>query len=225
MSTQPRGPHRLPPGRHGIPADQVAANQRERILAALAERVGSAGYAKMTVEEIIQRAGVSRRTFYQHFPNKEEAFLAAYDEAARRIIGQIELAYSSHSDFVASARAALECCLEELAGSPDIAMMGIVEIFSAGPKALERRNAILRRLTGLLAEHTGDLPPSPLGPSLAAETIVGGVLEVIYNRVQRHETGKLPELLPDLLYCVLSPFLGHERAAAEREKAVHSRVR
>ena len=54
-------------------------NQRERMLAAVVEVVGQVGYASMTVSDVISRAGVSRRTFYEHFANKEDVFLAAYD--------------------------------------------------------------------------------------------------------------------------------------------------
>lgn len=217
MSPQARDSQKLPPGRHGISAGEVVENQRLRILAAVAASVSSAGYSKTTVEDVISRAGVSRKTFYQHFSNKEDAFLAAYDHAAERVLSSVQEAYSAHGGYVSSARAALERCLDELAADPDVARMGLVEIFAAGPKALERRSDILRRLTELITEHTSDLP-STLGSSLTAETILGGVLEVIYNRVQRGEARQLPDLLPDLLYCVVAPFLGHERATEERAK-------
>lgn len=219
MSPQARDSQKLPPGRHGISAGEVVENQRLRIFAAVAASVSSAGYGKTTVEDVISRAGVSRKTFYQHFSNKEDAFLAAYDHAAERVLSSVQEAYSAHGDYVSSARDALERCLDELAADPDVATMGLVEIFAAGPKALERRSDILRRLTELITEHTSDLPPTALGSSLTAETIVGGVLEVIYNRVQRGEVRQLPDLLPDLLYCVVAPFLGHERATEERAKA------
>ena len=74
-----RQPHQLPPGRHGLPRAFVASNQRERILDAVADVASLAGYASMSVEGIIATAGVSRRTFYDHFADKQEAFLAAYD--------------------------------------------------------------------------------------------------------------------------------------------------
>src|SRR6516164_3645667 len=76
-----RRPPQLPSGRHGLLRSFVAANQRERILSAVAEAVAELGYAEMSVEAVITRAGVSRRTFYEHFKNKEDAFLAAYDTA------------------------------------------------------------------------------------------------------------------------------------------------
>ncbi|WP_406688254.1 TetR/AcrR family transcriptional regulator [Saccharopolyspora sp. ID03-671] len=218
----PRAQRRLPPGRHGIPAEQVAGDQRERILAAATAAVGERGYADATVEDFISRAGVSRKTFYQHFANKQAAFLAAYDQVAERVVGAVREAYTAHDDYVTSARDALECTLRELAVDPDAAMLGIVEIFAAGPEALRRRSAIIGALTELITEQTRDLPQAAPGASFTAETIVGAVLEVLYNRVQRGEADRLPDLLPDLLYCVVAPFLGHARATEERAKALPS---
>ncbi|WP_158628659.1 TetR/AcrR family transcriptional regulator [Saccharopolyspora rhizosphaerae] len=219
-ATAPRAPRKLPPGRHGIPADQVAEDQRGRILAAVVTAVGERGYGGATVEDFTSRAAVSRKTFYQHFANKQAAFLAAYDETADRVVSALRNAYSAHADYVASARDALECTLRELAADPDAAVLGVVEVFAAGPEALRRRGEIIRTLTELITEHTRDLPQAAPGASFTAETIVGAVLEVLHNRVQRGEARQLPDLLPDLLYCVIAPFLGHERATEERAKVL-----
>src|SRR5215510_16276228 len=80
-----RRPDQLPSGRHGLLPSFVAANQRERILSAVAQATAELGYADMSVEEITARAGVSRRTSYEHFKNKEDAFLAAYDAAVHQV--------------------------------------------------------------------------------------------------------------------------------------------
>ena len=78
--TRGRDLHQLPPGRHGLPRAFVAANQRERILSAVGDVASVAGYSDMTVEGVIVTAGVSRRTFYEHFKSKDEAFLAAFED-------------------------------------------------------------------------------------------------------------------------------------------------
>src|SRR5258708_16794739 len=80
----PRRLHQLPSGRHGLSRSFVAANQSERILSAVAQAAAELGYAEMSVEAIIARAGVSRRTFYEHFRNMENAFRAAYHSVLRR---------------------------------------------------------------------------------------------------------------------------------------------
>src|SRR3954463_3168983 len=69
----------LPRGRHAAPREVVAESQRERLLVAMADAVAEKGYAHAAVADVIERAGVSRRTFYEHYANKEECFLAAYD--------------------------------------------------------------------------------------------------------------------------------------------------
>jgi AcrR family transcriptional regulator len=215
----PRDQRKLPPGRHGIPADQVADDQRGRILDAVVTAVGRRGYADATVEDFVSGAGVSRKTFYQHFANKQVAFLAAFDGVANRLVTAVHAAYSAHEDYVSSAREALESTLRELAADPDAAALGIVEVFAAGPEALRRRGEIISSLTEVITEQTRNFPQTALGASFTAETIVGAVLEVLYNRVQRGEAEQLPELLPDLLFCVVAPFIGEQRATEERAKA------
>lgn len=215
----PREPRKLPPGRHGIPANQVADDQRGRILAAVNACVGETGYARATVEDFLGHAGVSRKTFYQHFANKEAAYLAAYDDLAEQVVTAAQKAYSAQDDFVSSAREALRSTLHELSIDPAAAVTCIVEVFAAGTAALERRAEIIRRLTELISDRTEDLPQTAPGRSFTAETVVGALLEVLYNRVRRGEAEQLPELLPDLLYCVTAPFVGHERAAEQRAEA------
>ncbi|HEX4307950.1 MAG TPA: helix-turn-helix domain-containing protein, partial [Solirubrobacterales bacterium] len=70
---------RLPPGRHGLPRDFVVHNQRERLIAGLAEAVAEKGYGGTTIADITRHAAVSRRTFYEHFDGKDECFVAAFD--------------------------------------------------------------------------------------------------------------------------------------------------
>lgn len=224
MGDKSRKPHQLPPGRHGLGSDFVAGNQRERILTALAGAVSENGYANTSVDSIIKLAGVSRRTFYEHHSSKEDAFLAAFDSAVGRITAEVVRAYSGHDDFVEAARAGLECCLRVLAEDPAVARMVIVEVLSAGPEALQRRREVLSALTDRIVQASQGLPETPIGPELTAETIVGAVLQVIYNRVSRGEADRLPDLLPDLLYNVLVPFLGHKRAADERAKTLPKSV-
>src|SRR5688572_25236353 len=87
-----REPHQLPPGRHGLPRAFVVQNQRERILAAVGDVVSVAGYRDMSVEDVIVTAGISRRTFYEHFKNKQDAFLAAYDAVLVQLLSIVQSA-------------------------------------------------------------------------------------------------------------------------------------
>jgi AcrR family transcriptional regulator len=212
-----RQSHQLPPGRHGLSRAYVARNQRERILAAVADVTSAASYAEMTVEDIIVTAGVSRRTFYEHFKNKEEAFLAAYDEAAAELVEHVMTAMDSAEDFAGRARAGLSAFLDFLGARPALSRMCIVEALAAGPEAIVRRNGVMSAFAAAIEEDARRLLDDAV-PSLTAETIVGGIYEVVYTRVLRGEIRELPDLLPDLVYSALLPYLGPETAAAERRR-------
>lgn len=213
-----RAAHQLPPGRHGLSRSFVARNQRERILAALAEEVSENGYPGVSVEDIVTRAGVSRKTFYELFGNKEEAFLAAYDEAAGRLISSVRAAYASESTFPARFGAGFLTFFEVLAASPAFARMCIVEVLAAGPAAVERRTRVMAEFARLIDENAHSMLKTPTPPPLVAETIVGGVCEAVYRRIAAGETELLPELLPDFIEAALLPYVGTDEAAAYRRR-------
>jgi AcrR family transcriptional regulator len=218
-----REPHQLPPGRHGLPRAFVAQNQRDRLLSAVADVVSAAGYGDMSVEDVIVTAGVSRRTFYEHFKNKDDAFLAAYDQIVELLLGQVRAAYLSEEDFIGRLRAGLGAFLELLAREPAFARMCIVEVAAAGIEAVRRRNETMATFARLIDENARDLE-TPLAPSpLTGETIVGGIFEVVYTRVVQGEIRSLPELLPDLLYSALLPYMGPEIAADEYRRMLSER--
>lgn len=212
-----RQPHQLPPGRHGLPRGFVTSNQRERILDAVADVTSMAGYAAMSVEDIIVTAGVSRRTFYDNFKSKDEAFYAAYDAAVDQLVEHVQQAFASAGGFSARVRDCLGAFLQFLADEPRFADMCIVEVFAAGPLALERRNAVMAGFAELIRTAASELPETRQPPSLTAETMVGGIYEVVYSRILQGETARLLELQNDLAYSVMLPYLGH--AAASREAA------
>lgn len=213
-----RQPHQLPPGRHGLPRSFVASNQRERILDAVADVASLAGYASMSVEGIIATAGVSRRTFYDHFADKQEAFLAAYDAIVALLVERVQSAFVANTTFAGRVRDCLAAFLTFLASEPRFADMCIVEVLAAGPEAVERRNGVMKAMAALIQAAAGDLKEGHQPPPLVAETIVGGIYEVVYSRVLQGKTEELPqELQHDLAYSMMLPYIGH--AAARREAA------
>lgn len=219
-----RAPHQLPPGRHGLARSFVARNQRERIIAAVAQVASVHGYGEMSVQHIVREAGVSRRTFYEQFKNKDQAFLAAFDGAAALLTASIRKAVDAETLPEAKISAAFGAFLEILAASPAFAKMCIVEVLAAGPEAIDRRARVMEEFTQMFkegAEDTlGDHAPSPL----IAETIIGGVYETVYRRVARGDTAELPALLPDLVESALLPYLGEQRATAERKRLIAQRA-
>jgi len=206
---------KLPSGRHGLPPSFVARNQKERIMAALAQAVAHTGYSAMTVEDVIQRAGVSRRTFYDHFTGKEEAFLAAYDGVAAQLYQQVLDAFLSAPAGADQLAACLSAFLRFVASEPEFADMCVVQVLAAGPRAIDRRDRIMRQFEAIFDEVGRVIDPPDPPPPLTSETLVGAVYEVVYKRVLRGETATLLELLPDVVYACVLPYVGR-RAALDR---------
>jgi AcrR family transcriptional regulator len=218
-----RQPHQLPPGRHGLPRSFVIQNQRERILAAVADVTSAASFGEMTVEDIIVTAGVSRRTFYEHFKNKDDAFLAAYDEAAGQLTERVVAAVQAEEGLAEQARAGIGAVLDFLGNEPAFARMCIVEVMAAGPEAIARRNAAMSVFADLIDQNARRELGEGAPPRLTAETVVGGCYEVVYTRVLRGEIRELPALLPDLTYSALLPYVGHDVAAEQRRALIDAR--
>jgi AcrR family transcriptional regulator len=210
-----RLPNQLPPGRHGLSRTFVEANQRERLLAAVAETVTDMGYVATAVEDVIACAGVSRRTFYALFSNKEEAFLAAYEDGVERLLDAVDEAYAHGESWAQRARNGLAAFLLGLAENPELAHLCIVDVLAAGPAALARRDVAMQRFVDMVEDGRDAAPEGIVVPSMAAQTVVGGIHEVIYTRIVRDETAGLPELLPELAYAMLLPFIGQQAALEE----------
>jgi AcrR family transcriptional regulator len=198
-----------------LPRAFVVQNQRERILSAVGDVVSVAGYPDMSVEDVIVTAGVSRRTFYEHFKNKQDAFLAAYDAVLLQLLSTVQAALESEETFPARMRAGLAAFLDFLSREPAFARMCIVEAMAAGPDAIARRNGAMAAFATLIADNARELG-TPMDPQpLTAETIVGGIYEVVYTRIVRGEIRQLPGLLADLLYPALLPYQGKQAALDE----------
>jgi AcrR family transcriptional regulator len=198
-----RAPHQLPSGRHGLLPSFVAANQRERILSAVAQAAAELGYVEMSVEAITARAGVSRRTFYEHFKNKEDAFLATYDALLRQLVMHTQRAYLKETAVMERLRAGMSAYLQFLANEPEFARTCIVEVLAVGPRALARRNQAMRLFTEIIEDNIRELIPDFPRAAITAETIVGGIHEVVFNRILANRTDELPDLADDLLASIL----------------------
>lgn len=210
----------LPRGRHGLPRAFVIRNQRERLLDSMAEMVSSVGYHTLTVTDVTTHAGVSRRTFYDLFTDKEACFLAAYEWCVDRLLDRVLAAYveGEHS-WPERARAGLDALLDYCVKEPAFTRMIIVEVLAAGPTALQRRDTVLAQFTRFFQPGVSHLPPELQDLDLLPRSVVGGLYEILYQRVLNNETEQLPEILPDLVFCALVPFVGYERALAESDAA------
>jgi AcrR family transcriptional regulator len=197
----------------------VATSQRERILRAMVEVVAELGYPETRVLDVIKRARVSRKTFYEFFDDREDCFLAAYDVALGDLYRGTELAYESAASepWAERVRIALETFLVRIAEHPELAKFCIVDVLAAGPRALARRDAAIRQFTGIIdagrAESELDLP------AITALSIAGGINELIYSELLGGAGPQLPQRLPEIIYWITQPFLGTDAAEAERQRA------
>jgi AcrR family transcriptional regulator len=219
-SPDPRHTRRgLPRGRHGLPRAFVVQNQRERIFDSLAVVCAAKGYPAVTVEDIIAHAGVSRRTFYDLFADKEKCFLAAYDLIVERLLSEVNEAYlAGGRPWPERIAACLRALTETLASEPELARLAIVEVLAADRRALERRDAALRAFTRFFAPGRVLLPAAMAGKERVEQAVIGGLYEALYTHIVGSQAVRLPELLPDLLYCALVPYLGHTKAIAARKR-------
>jgi AcrR family transcriptional regulator len=208
----------LPRGRHAAPREVVAESQRERLLVAMADATATKGYAHVAVADVIERAGVSRRSFYEHFANKEECFLAAYDAGVAGLLAAIEEAEAEGgAGLLAGARAGTEVYLQLLADNPAFARTFLVEVLGAGPQALARRDAVHERFAERLAQSyraiaqaSGGLPEPPPYVFRAA---VGAIHELVTDRLLKEGAAALPDLLGPILDIELRLLRGAPAAA------------
>jgi AcrR family transcriptional regulator len=210
------GEGQFPSGIRSLPADLVSAVQRERLLAGMLRATAQLGYREVSVQDVLDRAGVSRPTFYEHFENKEDCFLAAFDAAAGRFRKRLETAGEDGEGWRERLRAALGELLRYVVEEPDAAMSLIVDARAACPPALLRRDELLDAFASCLDSQVRAEAPAGAAPSaIAAVGIVGGIEALLYSRLNRGETDDLDSLLPALMYFAVLPYEGHEAASEE----------
>lgn len=161
----------------------VIEMQRRRILRAMGELLTEIGIEDATVGRVCKRAGVSRRTFYEVFEDREECFLAAFDQAVERIAGEVGPVYAHGQKWSARIRAALTVLLEHFDANPGVARMCVIETLRAGPEVLERRRRVLGVLTAAVEEGRAEARHGDGPLPLTAEGVVGGALAVVHARL------------------------------------------
>ena len=165
-----------------------------RMLAAMVQAVADKGYARVAVADVIERAGVSRKTFYEQFANKEDCFLAAYDATVDDLLATIDGALEALApDWLAAHRAAVGAYLEALAASPEFAKAFLIEVLGAGAEALDRRAAVQDRFATQLKDvhrrARQDIPEIPEVPPHTFRAAVGAVNELVSRARARARRG------------------------------------
>lgn len=190
MSEKRAAGRRLPPGSHGIPAEVVARNQRERLVAAMAELCGENGYVGTSVEAVAKRAGVSSVTFYKQFAGKQDCLLAAHRQLLGRLLEEVDRAAEGEGGEgdrpgdAARARVGLHTALAVFAADPPSARLLTVEILAAGPEGVKRHDAMVEAF----AERLG-----------TDWVRVAGILALVGKLVVAGEADRLPQLEDELV--------------------------
>ncbi|WP_255954014.1 TetR/AcrR family transcriptional regulator [Streptomyces odontomachi] len=194
-----RGPRR-------VPAEFVAANQRDRLLDGVARTVAERGYAGARISDICRAAGVTRPVFYELFAGKEHAVLSAYRAGTALVVARMAEAYETAgggADWPAAVRAGLRTLLDLLAETPPFAAM-LVEIEAVGPAGRRARARLLAEFRRFFA----DAPPGPVGIPGAelTDALIGGVHAALYRWIDEDHVSELPGLLDTLVFLVVAPF-------------------
>jgi AcrR family transcriptional regulator len=211
---------RFPSGTRKLPVELVRAIQRERLIAAMLDAAATRGYRETNVQDVIERAGVSRPTFYEHFTNKDDCFLAAFDAGARRLRNRVSSAAAAGEGWHERVRLALAAVLAFAGAEPQTARTLIVEARAASGEAPMRRIELLDGFATCLDATARELLPDPPDRSpLTAAGVVGGIEAVLYARLCRGESDQFEDLLPSLMYFAVLPYEGQEVAREELSPA------
>jgi AcrR family transcriptional regulator len=213
-------PHPHISGRRGLPrGDQnisrsfVVHSQRERILDAVANLTAAEGYAELKVEDIAERAAVSLKAFYEHFADKEDAFLVAYEVGHAKGLAIVERAYFAESDWRLGVRAGIAALLEFLASEPAFAHIALIDAMIATPLTAERSNVGVGSFARMLVPGKTEAPGQSARPPVTIEAIAGGVFELCLHHTLEQTIHHVPQLTVSATYVALAPFIGSEAAA------------
>lgn len=192
-------------GRDGPTDDEVASHQRARLYRAMVRAVAAGGYGATTVRQLSALAGVSTRTVYELFSaGKQECFFSAYDAAIRRMARRVAVAYISERDRERRLARALEAFACEVSDEPEAARLVLVEVFAAGPAALERMEHAQRLFAGMVDLSFRQTADGVATPPVLVKGVVAGAARVARVRLLAGRERELPALTGELLEWALS---------------------
>jgi len=187
----------LPTGTHGLDPELVKRDQRERLQQAMIELIAAKGYPAVRIVDLAKLAHVSQPTFYSLFADKEDLFMSAYEQAARRTARTVMAAYDQDGPHGQRVVNAMRAWAELAAAEPEAASLLVLGAFGAGARALERRTAVLEELEGAI-HVSRDGTPASAPSDLTVKAIIGGIREVTAARLREGRAGELPAMSEEL---------------------------
>jgi AcrR family transcriptional regulator len=206
-------PETLPPGSHGLSAGVIARSQRTRLIYATAQVMMAKGYQGTKISDIVAAARVARPVFYEHFADKEQAFLEAQQHPTQYILDRCAEAYFSADDWPERMWRHLRTLLRLIVENPALSHLRLVESYAAGPTAIRRAEEITRSFTIFLEEGYRYRPEAGELPRLCSQAITGAIFEIIQRHVAAGRWAELPGHLPQLTYIAAAPFTGPREAS------------
>jgi AcrR family transcriptional regulator/DNA-binding MarR family transcriptional regulator len=185
------------------------------MLAAAVEVVEEMGYAQMTVAQVIGRAKVSRKTFYDVFADREDCFLAAFEQAVAQARVPVSEAYERETGWRDGIRSALARLLIFMDDEPGLAKLCVVESLGAGARVLEHRAQVLEELAEVVDRGRSVTNATREPPEVTAEGIIGAVFAVLHTRLLEGGGKPLTDLLRPLMSMIALPYLGSRAAGRE----------
>ncbi len=191
----------LPRRAHDLPRRTVRESQRWRILEAMTEVTAKVGYGEASVADVIARAGVSRKTFYEQFDDKEDCFLTAYDVLSERLLAALVSAGREHENVKERLHAQFTIFLAGLSRDPAAARVFMVDVLGAGKVALRKRELVNRRFAEAVFGRA-----NPKASTVRLAAVVGGVNTVVAAALLENRADTLLDLcapLSDFVQCAL----------------------
>jgi AcrR family transcriptional regulator len=188
-----------------LPQEFIAAHKRRRMIDAMAELCAEQGYEATKIADVVRRAHVARKTLYDNFSGKEELFLAAFDVTVAEAESLVAEACEpvDGEGWEERVEAGMRSMLEFLAARPAEAKLCLIEAPAAGPESAARYETALEGFIEQLREAA----PSGSGrPATLEEALVGGTVWIVQREVRRDAVDKVPDLLPELVEFVISPY-------------------
>ena len=207
-------PPPFPRGRLRLGEDEIAENQRQRIMFAAAQLAQDKGYNATTMNDVTKQAGVDGRAFYAMFADKQDAFMAVHELGVQAVMEVTAEAFFSGATWPERNWEAGRAFTQFLEMNPLVANVGFIEAYAVGPGAVQRVEDSHMAFAMLLQDGYHHVRREARPSRVILETIIATIFELIYWRVRSGSGARLSGLLPHLTFLVLSPFVGSEQANA-----------
>ncbi len=201
-------------------APSSTETERDRVIEGFIETVADLGYNATSLEAILARTGIDEETFHRHFADKEECFLAAWDYVTRRARPRALAAYESRDTWVEQMRAVGEEIYDYATKHPAHARIIYVEGPAAGERARQRVASTLEVFTELIDRGRCELDDPDSLTRATAEGLAGAVYEQAGVLLMRGADEEIPQLVPQLMFAVVLPYLGIEQAMKELHREI-----